>query len=294
MLPSSYHPLTLFRYYARQLGRKVHPDPSRPRQQQVLSGSLAVLVAIAPPVMLGYSLYLFSELPLALDALLLFISMDWALQRRQVLAVTHSLSRNQLALAKEQAGVLLLRDSSRLTEMGLSKAMIETAILRSCRLELGVWFWFVLGGGIGALLYRLLQELGQQWNSKLPYHAAFGKLASWLSNCSAAIPMAIASSILALQYGIKRCIRQGRVNRLFFNLPSFYILSCASVATRCKLGGPAYYATEKITRTRFTQQREPGWRDIGISIRIVHFIQLYFMLLIVSLLLLQLAILFMR
>lgn len=294
VLPSSYHPLTLFRYFARQLGRKVHPDPARPRQQLHLSGSLAVIVAVSPPVLLCYSLYLFSELPLALDALLLYICLDWPLQRKQLLNVSDNLRRNQLGLAREQAASILLRDSSRLTEMGLSKALIETVILRSCKLELAVWFWFLLGGGVAALLYRLIHELAQQWNCKLPENKHFAAAASWLSELSAALPLAIATAILALQYGIRRCMRQSRVTRQFFSRSSFYLLSCASVATRCSLGGPAYYAGQKALRSRFTQQRQPGWRDVSISIRIVHFIQLYFMLFVMSLLLLQLALVFLQ
>ena len=294
-LPPAYHPLTLFRYYARQLAKKVHPDPSRPPQQQFTSGSLAVVVAAAPPLLLCYSLYQFSELPQLLDALLLYISLDWQQQRKQMLSISDSLKRDQLTLAKEQATKLLLRDTSRLTAMGLSKALVESAVLRNARLMLGVWCWFLLGGGVAALAYRLTQELAQQWNPKLPSNRHFGQPAAWLAAVAAAPAMLTSGVILALQYGISRCYTQIRqIPRLSINALSFLLLCCASVAVRCNLGGPAYYGSHKLPRSRIPCQREPGWQDIGNALRLMHFVQLYFILLALCATLVQLALLWLK
>uniref|UniRef100_A0A486XS46 Adenosylcobinamide-phosphate synthase n=1 Tax=Rheinheimera sp. BAL341 TaxID=1708203 RepID=A0A486XS46_9GAMM len=289
VLPSAYHPLTLFRFYARQLGRKVHPDPNRPENQQRLSGGLAVIVALLPPAIVSVALYMISELPLALDAVLLYCSLDWPWQRRQMLEIGRSLQQQQLTLAREQATAILVRDTSRLNLMGLSKAMVESCILRGGKQDLAVWFWFLLGGGIAALLYRLLLELSQQWNTKLPVNRQFGAAASWLIDTMAAIPMLIVSMILALQYGIKTSLKQLRNQSLFFNRSAFYLLTCASVAVGCSLGGPAYYGAVKIQRSRFIQHRQPGWQDIARAIRIVHFVQLYFILVVVGVVAAQVA-----
>ncbi|MDR6983391.1 adenosylcobinamide-phosphate synthase [Rheinheimera pacifica] len=294
-LPATYHPLTLFRYYARQLAKKVHPDPNRPPQQQLISGNLAVIVATAPPLLLCYSLYQFSELPQLLDALLLYISLDWQQQRKHILSVSDSLKRGQLMLAKEQATKLVLRDTSRLTAMGISKAMLESTVLRNTKLMLGVCCWFLGGGGIAALAYRLLQELAQQWNSKLPLNTHFGVPAAWLATITAAPALLISSVILALQHGISRCYKQIRqIPRLNISSLSFLLLCCTSVAVRCNLGGPAYYGNTKLLRSRIPYQRDPAWQDIGNAVRVVHFVQLYFMLLALSVTLVQLALLWLK
>jgi len=294
-LPAAYHPLTLFRYYARQLAKKVHPDPNRPPQQQLISGNLAVIVATAPPLLLCYSLYQFSELPQLLDALLLYISLDWQQQRKQILSVSDSLKRGQLMLAKEQATKLVRRDTNRLTAMGISKAMLESTVLRNTKLMLGVCCWFLVGGGIAALAYRLLQELAQQWNSKLPLNTHFGVPAAWLATITAAPALLISSVILALQHGISRCYKQIRqIPRLNINSLSFLLLCCTSVAVRCNLGGPAYYGNTKLLRSRIPYQRDPAWQDIGNAVRVVHFVQLYFMLLALSVTLVQLALLWLK
>ncbi|WP_331159985.1 cobalamin biosynthesis protein CobD/CbiB [Rheinheimera pacifica] len=294
-LPAAYHPLTLFRYYARQLAKKVHPDPNRPPQQQLISGNLAVIVATAPPLLLCYSLYQFSELPQLLDALLLYISLDWQQQRKHILSVSDSLKRGQLMLAKEQATKLVLRDTSRLTAMGISKAMLESTVLRNTKLMLGVCCWFLVGGGIAALAYRLLQELAQQWNSKLPLNTHFGVPAAWLATITAAPAMLISSVILALQHGINRCYKQIRqIPRLNINALSFLLLCCTSVAVRCNIGGPVYYGNTKLQRSRIPYQRDPAWQDIGNAVRVVHFVQLYFMLLALSVTLVQLALLWLK
>lgn len=294
-LPAAYHPLTLLRYYARQLAKKVHPDPNRPARQQLTSGSLAVVVASAPPLLVCYSLYQFSELPPVLDALLLYLSLDWQQQRKHMLGISDNLKRGQLTLAKEQATKLLLRDTSRLTAMGVSKAAVESTMLRHTRLMLGVCCWFLVGGGIAALAYRLLQELAQQWNSKLPLNRHFGKPAAWLATIAAAPAVLISSVILALQYGVGRCYSQIRQNsRLNLSYLSFLLLCCASVAVRCNLGGPAYYGNSKLPRSRIPYQRDPAWQDIGNSLRVTHFVQLYFMLLALSATLVQLALFWLK
>lgn len=294
-LPAAYHPLTLFRYFARQLAAKVHPDPTRSAQQQLTSGSLAVVVATAPPLLLCYSLYQFSELPQLLDALLLYLSLDWQQQRKHIQNVSDSLRRGQLTLAKEQATKLLLRDTSHLTAMGLSKAMLESTVLRNTRLMLGVWCWFLIGGGSAALAYRLLQELAQQWNCKLPFNYHFGRPVGWLANMTAAPAVLISSIILALQHGISLSYRLFRQSpRLNINSMSFILLCCASVAVRCNLGGPVYYSNIKVLRSRITYQREPIWLDISNGLRVVHFVQLYFMLLALSVTSVQFATLWLK
>jgi adenosylcobinamide-phosphate synthase len=288
-LPATYHPLTLYCFFVQQLAKKVNPDPSRPAQQLYISGSLALLVAWLPAMALAYSLYRFSDLPLVLDALLLFFSLDWHNQRQQAIVVQQSLQRGQLTLAREQAKVLLCRRTASLSEMGLSKAVLESLTLRSASQFIGVLCWFLLAGGLAALGYRLLLELQQQWNPKRAAFRCFGRPSSVLAEPLSALPKLISCSLIALQYGVLRCYRQCRQQRQHINRFSFWLLCCTSVALRRSLGGPLYYDDWKLQRSKIIQATEPGAADISVAVKLLQFTHLFCLLLIASSSLLQLT-----
>jgi len=281
-LPASYHPLTLFRYFALQLGNKVNPEPQRARQQLYISGSLALLVAWLPAMALLYSLYQFSDLPVLLDALLLFCSLNWYSQQQQALSIQHSLQRGQLTLAREQATALLCRRTAALSSMGLSKAIVESLTLRSASQLTGVLCAFLLGGGLAALGYRLLLELQQQWNPKRAAFHHFGLPATMVANLLTTIPKLIVSVLLALQYGVLRCYRQCRQPRYNINRWSYWLLCCASVALRRNLGGPLYYNQLKQQRSKILQQQEPAPADITLAINLLQFTHIYLLLFIIA------------
>ncbi|MEW5680854.1 MAG: cobalamin biosynthesis protein [Pseudomonadota bacterium] len=286
-LPDAYHPLTALRYLASQLGKKVNPDPNRSPEQLYISGTLALLVFCLPFIALGYAFYTVSELPYALDALLLYLSLDWQNQRSQAMQVQQQLQAGQLSLARQLAKPLLLRQCQSLSAMGLSKAVIESLVLRASASLLGVLCYFLLGGGLAAFSYRLLLLAQQQWNSKLPVYRYFGRPAALLARLVNAPVQLLCTLVLVLQHGVKRCYRQLRQPRLNINLLSFCLLGCASVALNRSLGGPVYYQREKISRSRLTQQHEPTATDIASAIKMLAFMQSLLYLLLIAFAVLQ-------
>ncbi|WNO62046.1 cobalamin biosynthesis protein [Rheinheimera sp. MMS21-TC3] len=281
-LPDAYHPLTFFRFFAQQLAKKVNPDLQRSKQQQLLSGSLAIAVALLPCIILFYALYQFSELPLILDALLLYCSLDWHAQSKVAVDTSLLLQKKQLSLARQQAAKILLRDTDKVNVMGLSKAIIESVLLQSSKLFIATLGYFLLGGGLAALSYRLLQELQRQWNPKLKQFHFFGRPASLLANLLAFPALLLSSIIIAIQYGIVSCFKSCQQKPVFFNKGSFYLLSCSSIALKRDLGGPAFYSQKKILRQRFNTKDAPSAADIIIALRMVNFLHLYLLLLVIA------------
>jgi adenosylcobinamide-phosphate synthase len=279
-LPEAYHPLTVFRFLAQQLAKKVNPNLPRSKQQQLISGSLAILVALVPCLSLLYALYQFSELPFILDALLLYCSLDWRTQSQTTIQISSLLQQQQLALARQQANSLLLRDTANLNAMGLSKAIIESLLLHSSKLFIATLGYFLLAGGLAALSFRLLQELARQWNPKLSQFRYFGTPATLVATLLATPALFLSSCVIAIQYGVLRCYRQCKQSRTFFNHGSFYLLNCASVALNRDLGGPAYYGQTKVSRQRFTAHYPPAIADIFRTLRLVRFLHFYYLLLV--------------
>ncbi|MBU2114882.1 MAG: cobalamin biosynthesis protein [Gammaproteobacteria bacterium] len=267
-LPSAYHPLSLYRYLAFSLARKVNPDPNRPRQQLYISGTLAVVIATLPILALCYSLYQFAELPFLLDGILLYASLNWSQRRTDALQLQQLLQRNQLSLARERSASLLLRRSDNLTAMGLSKALCESLLLRSSIEVVATLLWFLLGGGIAALAYRLLVVLQQQWNRKLADFTYFGlpanALVQWLSSPG----LVFCCVVLALNYGIRRCWRNCRAKPVNMSRLPYWLLCCGATALKRSLGGPVYYCERKLQRSRIQQQQQPTAADINKALKL--------------------------
>lgn len=281
-LPGAYHPLLLFRYLAQQLAAKVNPDPNRSRQQLLISGSLALLMLWLPLLLLLYSLYLFSEQPLLLDALLLYISLDWQNQRQQALQLQQQLQRGQLTLAREQSTTLLCRRTDNLSQMGLSKALLESLSLRYAIFVVGTCGYFLLGGGLAAFGYRLLQELQQQWSVKRQHFRYFGIPSAVMATVLSAPPKLLCALLLALQHGLRRSMALCRQPRLNLEACSYWLLCCSSAALKRSLGGPAYYNDSKLQRSKMLQPQQPAPQDIKRLIKQLRFTGGYFLLLLLS------------
>lgn len=289
-LPAAYHPLTVFRYFAQQLAAKVNPDITRPQQQLYISGSLALLLAWLPVMALLYSLYVFSELPLLLDALLLYTSLDWFNTQQQAKTLQQRLQSGQLTFAREQATHVLCRKTAMLSEMGLSKALIESLTLRSAIQFVGVCFAFMLAGGLAAMGYRLVTELQQQWNTKREQFCYFGAPVAKLANFLTLLPKLLSSLLLALQAGVLVCYKLCRTTtRQNINRFSFCLLCCTSAALRRSLGGPVYYNAVKLQRSKILQQTDPTAADISTTIRMLQFSHFYLLLLVLCTSVLQLV-----
>ena len=267
-LSDAYHPLTFFRYFAQRLAAKVNPDPNRSASQLLISGTLALLVAWLPFAALLLSIQQFSELPWLIDALVLYGCLDWQTQANRARNIQRHLERGQLTLAREQMAKLLLRRTDNLTAMGLSKAGIESLMLRSASQVVGTLLWFMLAGGIAALSYRLLSELHQQWNSKLPEFRYFGRPVALLLALFSAPALWLSCISLALGYGIRRSVRLCRLTPSHIAALPYYLLCCSSAALRRNLAGPLYYRQQKRQRSRINLGQEPDAADLGRALKL--------------------------
>lgn len=270
-LPGARAPFHGLAILLKRLGNKVHPDISRSRFQQQLSGTLALLLVLTLSLAITFGFYLVSELPLVLDALILYFCLGSRLSLQQAALVADGIKRQQLTLARERAKPLLLRDRQQLSAMGLSKACIESVLHSNAAQLIAVLFWFLIGGGLLALAYTLLQVAARQWNSKLAHFRYFGRAAARCYQWAVAPGLIISAILLAVQTGLVKAWRNFRhAGALYLNIPSRLLLAAGASALNSQLGGPAFYAGIKISRQRLGSGTEPGANDILRAILLVN------------------------
>lgn len=276
LLPQDYQPLTFFRIFAKQLATKVHPDPHRATSQQLISGSLALALVMLPTLALLAPLYWLSDWPLVLDALLLYFCLDFVHYRQQSHKIALAMTQQQNSRAKDLLQPLVLRQTQNLSSAGLCKANIEMLWLRTAKQWVGVSFWFLIGGGLAAVAYRLLLLCNQQWNDKQNNFRYFGRPASLLTQWASFPASLITALLLAFLTDITGAFRQWReASALKLCLPHLLILGALASALRVNLAGPVIYLHQKNQRKRLGPSHLPQVGDVLGALKLNRQFQLY-------------------
>lgn len=200
-LPGGNALLTWFHRYADQLAHDLNAG-------KPLHGTVGWLAAVCPWVLaallLFYLLYTISP-PLGwlwtVGVLYVCVGLRQATQGLK--AVFEALRAQDVERARHTLFEWRGEPAHAYAEAEIAKAAIETALLRAHRDVFGVVFWFILlPGPAGALLYRLAAELDRRWGRRQDEEfAAFGHFAArafqvldWLPARLSAMGFAIAGN----------------------------------------------------------------------------------------------------
>lgn len=205
--PDKVHPLTLLNSMAKTMGEKVHRDPNRTASQQRFSGVLAIIVLCLPVMFIIAVILFFAEFAFFFDGLLLFIALRFQPVLEGSKKIQKALSNRKKALARYQLSLWTLRESESLSELGICKASIETMLLRFSYQYMSVIFWYLIGGGIAALLYRFVYEMSHTWNIKNPHFTHFGRPVSWLSLILQWIPVRLTGLLFILAVNVSKATK---------------------------------------------------------------------------------------
>ncbi|MCU4676694.1 cobalamin biosynthesis protein [Catenovulum sp. 2E275] len=261
-ISDKYHPVYFFRQVVERLADKVHPDPKRHKSQLQISGTLALISAILPVMII---LYLF--MPLVEVSWFIDIIVVWVCLSYQHCALAHqkiaqALFKGKKYLARDRLSDWVLRDTDNLSELGIVKASIENQVLRSGYFYHAIIFWYLLAGPVFVLGFRLLLELNQSWNAKQARFFHFAQPTKWLLHILAWLPLRLFALSLCLNWQqLKQVIKLNAKNWRFSN--SLAALAAASICLKVQLGGAVSYASVKLRRVQLTQYRLAKAADIG-------------------------------
>jgi adenosylcobinamide-phosphate synthase len=154
--PDKYHPLSFIRVLARGMQAKVlSPERNAIRQQKV-SGSLACVVLLLPFCSILAVFKYLSEYPIFFEALMLLVALRFQDIPKQTRRVSAALSKQQKMLARHALSQIVIRETQKMSPLGMVKANIESLLLRYSYQYCSVIFWYLITGGVGALIYRLI------------------------------------------------------------------------------------------------------------------------------------------
>jgi len=259
----AHEPLRFFQFYCLQLANKVNNGQNN-SQHQTVAGLLALLVTLAPIVII---LWLFADF-VAVDYLWQGLLLYFALGNLNLGQINKGIARALVAkknyLAKQTLNPLLLRETEQLSQVGLSKVAIEMQLLRTVQQVYVVSFLFITFGPLTALSYRLMLEMHYCWNTKLVEYKHFGFYSQLFTQLIQWLPSRLMALLILLSTVGQGSLLFWRLTRgHFFKLNNDFIIAVHAFSLTVRLGGVAIYQQEKLRKAAFNDLgKQPEPRDI--------------------------------
>src|SRR5215510_8488547 len=172
LLLEQWRPLADRRYLYSLLARYATSLESLFNAGEAQQGTVAWLVAVIPVVLVAWLVYALAYGANPLFAFLinvaaLYLTMGFR-QRSHFFTDLHAaLKADDLAKAREELSAWRQDDCSELDREAVTRLALEEALISSHRYVFGVIFWFVLlPGPSGAILYRLAMFLSDRWSER--------------------------------------------------------------------------------------------------------------------------------
>lgn len=271
-LPVHLHPFWVLRQMALQLARRVHPDITRPRSQQRISGLMATLLLLLLWVAIPALLFWLAELKLWFAAVILWLSLFSQPWQREAKLIQQALQRGQKQLARTRLQRWLNRDCAPLSVLGIEKAASEHCVKRQLQAWFGVLFWFVVLGPIAALGYRVCFELNRAWPAQLPYWRDFGTISAALFKLVNWPPYLLT---LALLQGAQLVTARKSFSLPYVRQHEQQLWHSLTLVFPLELGGPIKYNHKRMTRPRFKHPKAGSNKRIITTIKYLNAVQLF-------------------
>jgi adenosylcobinamide-phosphate synthase len=269
-LPRSYHPATLLFVIFSNLQKRVYKKNDT-KNHQILSGTLATALPLMVILALCYGLLEFASYPELLSGLILYLCLESQKLEQSIKRLPLLLRQKQKSAARDLLRVWLRRETKNLSEPGLIKAAIETLTLRSTRLYFTVLFFYLLGGPIAALGYRILTIMHASWSKQYLPDSPFIQPIRNLTYLLEWLPARIVAICIALSKETKVSFHYiNHYGNHFYHKNTGWLLSCMSAALKSQLGGPAFYCGTRFAKVRIGQYPVPTLSSIKHAISLIN------------------------
>jgi adenosylcobinamide-phosphate synthase len=270
--PRRWHPLAGFGMLANRLERILNRGTSANRY---CLGALGWMLAVLPLTLLAYWLLaqLSARWPIAAyagHALLLYFAIGLRSLRDHALPIAEALAAGDLAAARALTARIVSRDTRQADASDLAKAGVESLLENGNDAVFGALFWFVVGGGPGALLFRLANTLDAMWGYRTERFHAYGCTAARIDDLLNLIPARLTAISYALLGNTRSALHCWRTQAPLWDSPNAGpVMAAGAGALGVMLGGAAVYHGAVEVRPALGAGRTVQGSDIGRAWRLV-------------------------
>ncbi len=262
-----WHPLVGFGNLAMVLERRLNQEGQLRFMRGVLAWMLAVLPLTALAALLVWALAV-PAAQAAAHVLMLYFALGLRSLRDHNLPIAAALARNDLPEARRLTSYIVSRDTTSASEIELTKASAESLLENGNDAVFGTLFWFMLGGGPGAVLFRMANTLDAMWGYRTPRLRQFGCAAARIDDALNYIPARLtALSYVLLAPGLqgkRRAWQCWRAQAPAWDSPNAGpVMSSGAGALGVQLGGAAIYHGEVEQRPALGAGAQATGTDIN-------------------------------
>lgn len=253
--PPRYHPTQLLNILFRAIANKVN-NAKRSQQQQYIAGSLAMFIMLGFILAMAVVIQFVVIEAILFELLLLLCLLQW----EKISLPVIDLGNLEKSTIITQIQPRILRDLEQLSLLGLHKASIENMCLRNSYQWFAVIFWYSCFGIWAAIIYRTIQLMAYNWNSKLAINEQFGRpAASFLQLLALPPHLLLACTLRSLQRATSPLSNLIQQAKKWHHFSSGFLLSSFAYSLAIQLGGPRKY---QGSMQRFSQlgHTEPAQR----------------------------------
>ena len=199
---SQYHPVVLMGRVI-SLGEKILYRPTATNQEKIRDGILMVLFTLTIIALVGalilaiFSAFGFYGYVLG-SALVLYTTIAPKALARDANEIVHVLAEGDLNKARQCLSWIVGRDTNHLNESEIARATIETISENIVDGIISPFFYFLLLGPIGALLYRASNTMDSMLGYKNERYLYFGRAAAKWDDILNYIPARLTAGLLLL------------------------------------------------------------------------------------------------
>ena len=256
-IPHTAHPVTLWHKFAELLADKVNNN--RNYSQSLISGTLAWLLMCFPALILLIALKPLMWQPQLFELALLLLAIDWRNNEKLASQLIRALSQDNKPQARKLLAPVVNRQTDTLSTLGLGKASAETLIMGYGRNVICVLFWYAIGGGIAALMYRLTAELARAWSPSRQRFAPFGSSVVKVVAVLEFIPLRLFALMIVVGHNASNTFSMMLTQSRSWPLPGpAWLITSAGNKLELSLGGPAIYDDVKAVRAKLGGRIAPS------------------------------------
>ncbi|MGF6763894.1 adenosylcobinamide-phosphate synthase [Paraburkholderia sp. GAS33] len=265
--PGTAHPLVGFGKLAMRIEARLNTG-----RHGRLFGILAWALAVLPPVLIA--VWLVTVLPFmltcAVHVLLLWFALGARSLNDHIAPIARALAQHDLAEARRLTALIVSRETAHADESALARAAVESALENGNDAIFGALFWFAVGGGPGALAFRLANTLDAMWGYRTPRYLRFGWAAARIDDVLNWIPARLTAASYALLGDTRTAWRCWREQAPRWDSPNAGpVMASGAGSLNVLLGGAAVYHGTIEARPTLGAGQAAGTAHIDAALRLV-------------------------
>jgi len=181
--------------------------------------------------------------------------------------VYEALADNDIDLSRKRVAMIVGRDTSQLDEEGVSRACVESVAENLVDGVTAPLFWAIIGGPVGAMLYKAVNTMDSMFGYKNEKYLKFGKVPARLDDLCNYMPARITAVIVVVISGVLGFDRAGswriwrRDRRKHASPNSAQTEAAFAGALGMRMGGPNYYFGSLVDKPFIGDPKFPAQPD---------------------------------